>query len=340
MLALGATQVISAPRSSATGGVDIEFARAAHRRGRPGRLIAAVDSRGGQVVIHGWRTPARPSTPVEAVAALEPFFGEFLYTHVDLEGLMRGTDMDAIAAVRGATDRALTAAGGITTQDEIAELDAMGVDAVVGMAIYTGKLDWSCTPIRRATNRWLVHYRHELMTRGLRINPCACLPRLRQHYENTALALLTLTLSAGPAAAQQKETETVDRTIAFSRGGTLKLKNFSGDVRVTGTPATTSSSTPSGAPPASGSTTSSSNPGQRLDGHDRSQPQGPRLGRAGRQRRRDRVRDPGPGGDEARPRRSFRAISIVRDTTGDIDAQTFSGNIDLDVSRARAAVPT
>ena len=71
---------------------------------------------------------------------LEPFFGEFLYTHVDLEGLMRGTDMGAISALRAATSRPLTAAGGITTREEIAQLDAMGVDAVVGMAIYTGRL--------------------------------------------------------------------------------------------------------------------------------------------------------------------------------------------------------
>lgn len=55
---------------------------------------------------------------------------------------------------------------------------------------------------------------------------------------NTALALLMLTLVASPAAAQRRETETVDRTVAFSRGGTLKLKNFSGTVRVTGTQGT------------------------------------------------------------------------------------------------------
>ena len=78
---------------------------------------------------------------MEAIAALEPYVGEFLYTHVDLEGLMRGTDMDAIARLRAATKRALTAAGGITTREEIDRLDAMGVDAVVGMALYTGRLE-------------------------------------------------------------------------------------------------------------------------------------------------------------------------------------------------------
>jgi phosphoribosylformimino-5-aminoimidazole carboxamide ribotide isomerase len=74
------------------------------------------------------------------VKALEPYCGEFLYTHVDTEGLMGGTDMAAIRAVRAATTRPVTAAGGITTQAEIDELHGMGIDAVVGMALYTGKL--------------------------------------------------------------------------------------------------------------------------------------------------------------------------------------------------------
>jgi phosphoribosylformimino-5-aminoimidazole carboxamide ribonucleotide (ProFAR) isomerase len=103
------------------------------------RLIGAVDSRGGRVVVHGWRTML-PLTAIEAVKKLEPYVGEFLYTHVDLEGLMRGTDMSAISAIREATFRPVTAAGGITTAEEIAQLESIGVDAVVGMALYTGRL--------------------------------------------------------------------------------------------------------------------------------------------------------------------------------------------------------
>jgi len=102
-------------------------------------IIAAVDAKGGRVVIHGWKT-ALPISPVNAVRALDRYCDEFLYTHVDKEGLMQGTDIDAIRAVRGATTRRVTAAGGITTRDEIAALDALQVDAVVGMAIYTGNL--------------------------------------------------------------------------------------------------------------------------------------------------------------------------------------------------------
>ena len=65
---------------------------------------------------------------------------EFLFTNVDVEGLMRGIDRGAIEAVRAATSRAVTVAGGVTTEDEIAWLDDLGMDAVAGMAIYTGKL--------------------------------------------------------------------------------------------------------------------------------------------------------------------------------------------------------
>jgi len=140
MLDAGAHAVIVSSALFANGQIDLPFAQSLAGHVGPDRVIAAVDSRGGRVVIHGWKT-ALPISAVEAVRALEPWCGEFLYTHVDTEGLMRGTDMDAIRAVRAATTRRVTAAGGITTREEIDQLDAEGVDAVVGMAIYTGRLD-------------------------------------------------------------------------------------------------------------------------------------------------------------------------------------------------------
>ena len=140
VLDLGATSVIVGSALFSERGVDVEFAARIAEAIGVERLIAAVDSRGGKVVIHGWRT-LLPYGPVEAIQALEPFVGEFLYTHVDREGLMEGTDMAAIGAIRSATTRRLTAAGGITTIDEVNTLDAMGVDAVVGMALYTGRLE-------------------------------------------------------------------------------------------------------------------------------------------------------------------------------------------------------
>ena len=139
VLAQGATHVIVGSSLFRDGRPDLSFARALAEAVGVERVIAAVDVKGGRVAVKGWRETV-PMTAVEAVGALEPYCVEFLYTHVDKEGLMGGTDMAAIRAVAGATSRRLVAAGGITTRGEIDELDAMGVDAVVGMAIYTGRL--------------------------------------------------------------------------------------------------------------------------------------------------------------------------------------------------------
>jgi phosphoribosylformimino-5-aminoimidazole carboxamide ribonucleotide (ProFAR) isomerase len=139
VLDAGARAVIVGSSLFKDGRPDLEFARQMADAVGIERVIAAVDSKGGHVVIHGWKT-ALPVTAVDAVKALEPYCAEFLYTHVDKEGLMAGTDLGAILELRRATTRRLTAAGGITTQDEIDTLHAHEVDAVVGMAIYTGKL--------------------------------------------------------------------------------------------------------------------------------------------------------------------------------------------------------
>ena len=135
----GARKVIVGSSLFRGGQPDLKFAETLTARLGAERLIAAVDARGGQVVIDGWRTQL-PMTPVDAIGALEPFFGEFLFTNVDVEGLMRGLDRPAIQAVRNATTRGVTAAGGVTTEDDISWLDSIGVDAVAGMAIYTGRL--------------------------------------------------------------------------------------------------------------------------------------------------------------------------------------------------------
>jgi phosphoribosylformimino-5-aminoimidazole carboxamide ribotide isomerase len=139
LIASGATAVILGSSLFKDGAIDVAFAKRMADAVTPDRLIAAVDSRGGHVVVDGWRTTLQ-LTPVDAVRALDPYVSEFLYTHVDREGLMQGTDMQAIEAVKNASSRRLTAAGGITTMDEVEYLESIGVDAVVGMAIYTGRL--------------------------------------------------------------------------------------------------------------------------------------------------------------------------------------------------------
>ena len=104
------------------------------------RVIAAVDTDRGQVVVDGWRRDT--GVPVlERIRALAPVVGGFLFTQVEREGAMDGFDFQAVAeAVRAAGESRLTAAGGITTTVEIAELDRIGADAQVGMALYTGRL--------------------------------------------------------------------------------------------------------------------------------------------------------------------------------------------------------
>lgn len=103
------------------------------------RTIAAVDSRAGRIVVRGWQDGLEVHT-AEAIRELDPVVGGFLYTHVDTEGLMQGIDLAAVAAARAAATGRMAAAGGITTMDEVRRLDEMGVDAVVGMALYTGRL--------------------------------------------------------------------------------------------------------------------------------------------------------------------------------------------------------
>lgn len=150
LITAGATKVIVGSRLFRGGKPDVTFATALAAVVGPARLVAAVDARGGNVVIDGWRTRLTIS-PSEAIQILEPFFDEFLFTNVDVEGLMRGINREAIEHVRRATARAVTVAGGVTTEEEIAWLDGLGMDAVVGMAIYTGKL--KLPPARTANER-------------------------------------------------------------------------------------------------------------------------------------------------------------------------------------------
>lgn len=104
------------------------------------RVIAAVDSRDGRVVSHGWREDTGDQL-IDAVSVLAPYCGGVLVTFVELEGRLGGTDLDRAAAVVEAAGSArVTVAGGITTAEEIAALDRSGADAQVGMALYSGEL--------------------------------------------------------------------------------------------------------------------------------------------------------------------------------------------------------
>lgn len=106
----------------------------------PDRLVIALDSKAGKVVTHGWQA-ATNFTAEEVIHHLEPYCSGFLCTYVDKEGMLEGTDLDWFRRLRAATRHELTAAGGITTIDEIQELHKLGIHAALGMAIYTGRLN-------------------------------------------------------------------------------------------------------------------------------------------------------------------------------------------------------
>jgi phosphoribosylformimino-5-aminoimidazole carboxamide ribotide isomerase len=135
MLRLGARRVILGSSLISNGEINSGFARDAAETLGADSLVFAVDSLGGRVAIKGWQETT-DITPIEMMVALEPYCNAFLYTHIDTEGMLKGIPMDVIKKLHASTSRRLIAAGGIRSFDEIEALDAMGVDAVVGMAIY------------------------------------------------------------------------------------------------------------------------------------------------------------------------------------------------------------
>lgn len=104
------------------------------------RVIAALDAVDGEVVVDGWRTRTGHGI-AERMAELRPFVGGFLVTFVEREGRLGGTAIERVKPlVEAAGDARLTIAGGVTTAEEVGELDRLGADAQVGMALYSGRL--------------------------------------------------------------------------------------------------------------------------------------------------------------------------------------------------------
>jgi phosphoribosylformimino-5-aminoimidazole carboxamide ribotide isomerase len=139
MLDAGARRVVFGSTLIQNGTINVAFAKQLAAEFGSAKLVFAIDSRGAKVAIRGWREITSIS-PLEMVKALDSFCCAFLYTHIDTEGLMSGLPLDPVRELRQATTRQLLAAGGISTREEIEQLHQMGVDAVVGMALYTGRL--------------------------------------------------------------------------------------------------------------------------------------------------------------------------------------------------------
>jgi phosphoribosylformimino-5-aminoimidazole carboxamide ribotide isomerase len=140
LLRQGARKVIVGTAAFQADGPNTAFlANLAAQAGRD-RVIIALDSKGGRIVVKGWQE-ATALRAEEVLHLLEPYCAGFLCTYVDKEGMLQGTDLEWFCRLRAATAHELTAAGGITTLDEIRALLAMNIHCALGMALYTGRLD-------------------------------------------------------------------------------------------------------------------------------------------------------------------------------------------------------
>lgn len=139
ILSWGAAKVIIGSAAFANDGVNGKFLSELCRRVGRKRIIIALDTEGGRIVVRGWRERLK-LRPEEVIPELEPFCSGFLSTFVDNEGSMKGTDLSWFRKLRRVTLLPITAAGGIRSMREVRALEKAGMDAAVGMAIYTGKL--------------------------------------------------------------------------------------------------------------------------------------------------------------------------------------------------------
>lgn len=101
------------------------------------KVLVSIDSRDGKITTHGW-TKTTSETPEDFVKRFNNLCSGFLYTIVEKEGMMEGTDIEAIKKIRSITTKELVAAGGICSVDEIVKLQKMNINTQLGMCIYTG----------------------------------------------------------------------------------------------------------------------------------------------------------------------------------------------------------
>ena len=139
LLALGAKRVIFGSVLVKDGDINTALAAEAAETLGAKHLTFAVDSRKGKVAIQGWKESTAVD-PKDMVRALDQYCSAFLYTHIDTEGTMTGFPIAIAQELAELTKKRIIVAGGIRSRAEVDQLDALGVDAVVGMAIYTGAM--------------------------------------------------------------------------------------------------------------------------------------------------------------------------------------------------------
>jgi phosphoribosylformimino-5-aminoimidazole carboxamide ribotide isomerase len=109
----------------------------------PERVVVSVDARSGKVAAEGW-TEASDLDASDVVANLsERGVRRFVYTPVDVDGLMEGPDLDSLPEVAGATDGELIYSGGIGSLDDLRAIGSLGLEnlagVIVGRALYEGR---------------------------------------------------------------------------------------------------------------------------------------------------------------------------------------------------------
>jgi phosphoribosylformimino-5-aminoimidazole carboxamide ribotide isomerase len=139
LLALGAKRVIFGSALLKDGAINTGLAATVAETLGAQHLTFAIDSRKGKVAIQGWKQSTTVN-PKDMVRALDPYCAAFLYTHIDSEGTMTGFPIEIAQELASLTKKQMIVAGGIRSHAEVEQLHAIGVDAVVGMAIYTGAM--------------------------------------------------------------------------------------------------------------------------------------------------------------------------------------------------------
>lgn len=139
ILSFGAEKVIIATKAFEQNSVNHDFLKVLSSAIGKNRIIIALDSLYGEIVTQGWQSQTGLSFE-NVLQEVETYASELLFTCVEREGMMRGADIDSIEKLKAATDLPITAAGGISTAGEIEELSRLGVNAQLGMALYSGKI--------------------------------------------------------------------------------------------------------------------------------------------------------------------------------------------------------
>ena len=142
LISLGAEKVIigsSAWKSDGTKDdfLNTEFLEELTQAIGKDRIIISVDAINGKIAVKGW-AESLDINMVDGAKAAEKYASELLFTCVEKEGCMQGTNMEMVKELRSAVKCRVVAAGGVNSLEQICELEKLHCDVQLGMALYTG----------------------------------------------------------------------------------------------------------------------------------------------------------------------------------------------------------